>query len=189
MHFLSCDQSLTWVWMQKPKFKSLKVSSIYYTRVIIMPLYTCTKVNASLLFLKPSWDKEDPFEQMFLEDIMYHIFEDSRRASTNELFPSVSFCFQKNQSWFLISHSDWFFFDEREDINLPSFFKDWVENQVWWTCFFVSFELTFTACVASKIQVWNRQKIRFTQLDFSKIKCRSIRSQRSWLNAFLFFWW
>ena len=34
-----------------------------------MPLYTCTKVNASLQFLKPSWDKKGPFEQMFLQDI------------------------------------------------------------------------------------------------------------------------
>ena len=33
-----------------------------------MPLYTCTKVNASLQFLKPSWDKKSPFDQTFLPD-------------------------------------------------------------------------------------------------------------------------
>ena len=32
----------------------------------------------------------------------------------------------------------------------------------------------FTACVTCKIQVLNKQTIKFVQLDFSKIKCRSI---------------
>ena len=48
-------------------------------------------------------------------------------------------------------------------------------NLVGWTSFFVCW--TFTAFVAWKIQVRNRQKIKFIQLEFSKIKCRSIGGQ------------
>jgi hypothetical protein len=43
-----------------------------------------------------------------------------------------------------------------------------------WTNFIFTACAACAACAACKIQVQNRQKIKFVQLDFSKIKCRSI---------------
>ena len=46
--------------------------------------------------------------------------------------------------------------------------------------------LIFTACLACKIQLRNKQKIKFIQLDLKKIKCRSVGGLGSLHEIFIY---